>query len=381
MSTAALPPVPTADRTRPPFHTIDMIREIPATFRETLRRLAGPAAEAAALLADRPSLFFTGCGTASYAARLAEGFAVSPIERLRSREVDAFELSGYGPRVDRTSGVIGISHSGITKTTVDALRGARARGARTVGVTHFPGRPIADVSDALLVAGNGPDLSRCHTKCYVAGALAAAQTALEWRVAAGGEPRAGLERLREKIAALPPLQEKVLSATDRAAEELAAAMLPRRSVGFFGAGPNLATALEAALKVRESSFLPAQGMELEDFLHGSWQPLDRESLAFVVATNGFARARALDLLKAARTVGAYTVAVADDGDREVERLADTVFGVPPVDEILSPFLNILPLYLYAYHASVQRGHNPDLLRYLEPAYWQARQFIFPPGTH
>lgn len=381
MSTAELPPAPIADRTRPPFHTIDMIREIPATSRETLRRLVGPAAEAAALLADRPSLVFTGCGTASYAARLAEAFAVSPSERLRSQEVDAFELSGYGPRIDRASGVIGVSHSGITKTTVDALRGARARAARTVGITHFAGRPIAEVSDMILVAGNGPDLSRCHTKCYVGGALAGALTALEWRGVAGGEPRAGLDALREKLAALPPLQDKVLSSADRLAQELAAAMLPRRSVGFFGAGPNLATALEAALKVRESSFLPAVGMELEDFLHGSWQPLDRESLAFVVATHGFARARTLDFLKAARTVGAYTVAVADEGDRDVERLADTVFAVPPVDEILSPFLTIIPLYLYAYHSSVLRGHNPDLLRYLEPAYWQARQFIFPPGTH
>jgi glucosamine--fructose-6-phosphate aminotransferase (isomerizing) len=358
-----------------------MIQEIPTTLRETLRRLATPAAEAGTLLADRSFLVFTGCGTASYAAQLAQHFASSPSNRIRSAEVDAFELSGYGPRVDRSSGVIGVSHSGITKTTVDALRAAKERGARTVGVTHFPGRPIADASDAVLVAGNGPDLSRCHTKCYVAGALAAALVALEWRATAGGESRAALQTLREKLATLPSLMETALRTTESVCKELAEAQLRRRSVGIFGAGPNLPTALEAALKLRESSFLPVQALEIEDFLHGSWQPLDRESLVFVVATEGNARTRATDLMKAAHVVGSHVVAVATEGDREVEGLADTVFAVPPVDELLSPYLNIIPLYLYAYYSSVQRGNNPDFLRYLDPTYWQARTFIFPPGTH
>ena len=381
MSVAAPSPLPAPDRTRHPFHTYDMIRGIPAAFRETLRRLAAPAAEEGARLADRSSLVVTGCGTASYAARLAAHFASSPSDRIRSSEVDAFELSAYGPRLDRRSAVIGISHSGITKTTVDALRGAKDRGARTVGITHFPGRPIADASDAVLVAGDGPDLSRCHTKCYVAGALAAAMVALEWRVAAGGEPRAAIQSVQEKLSTLPSLMENVLRGSEGPAERLAGEMLPRRFLGVFGAGPNLPTALETALKLRESSFLPVQGMELEDFVHGSWQPLDRESLIFVVATEGHAQARAMDLLQAAHAVGAHTVAVVTEGDREVTELADIAFPVPRVDEILSPFLNIIPLYLYAYYSSVMRGHNPDFLRYLEPAYWQARQFIFPPGTH
>ncbi|HII40355.1 MAG TPA: SIS domain-containing protein [Thermoplasmata archaeon] len=381
MGAAALPAVPSADRTSHPYHTYDMIREIPATFRETFRRLTAPAAETGAFLRDRPFLVFTGCGTASYAARLAGHFASSPSDRVRSAEVDAFELSNYGPRLDRSSAVIGISHSGITKTTVDALRDARARGARTVGITHFPGRPIAEASDTVLVAGNGPDLSRCHTKCYVAGALASALVALEWRVAAGGEPRATVDMLREKLAAVPALMDRVLRTAEGPCEDLASDLLARRSVGILGAGPNLPTALEAALKLRESSFLPVQGMELEDFLHGSWQPLDGESLVFVIATKGRAHARALDLMRAARVVGARVVAVAEEGDREVADRVDTVLEVPAVDELLSPFLNIIPLYLFAYYSSVERGHNPDCLRYLDPTYWEARRFIFPPGTH
>ena len=90
--------------------------------------------------------------------------------------------------------------------------------------------------------------------------------------------------------------------------------------------------------------------------------------------------RALDLVKAARIVGASVVAIATEGDREIEQDATMVLSVPRVDELLSPFVNIIPLYLYAYHSSVKRGHNPDLLRYLDPTYWGARQIVIPPGT-
>ena len=382
MAVLAPPPLPTADRTSHPFHTHDMIHEIPASSRETVRRLAELAKQAAGRLADRSFLAFTGCGTAFYAAMLSQRFAAAvPNGRIRSAAVGAAEISKYGPRIDRETGVVGISHSGITKTTVDALRDAKARGSQTIGITHFPDRPIAAVADVTLIAGNGPDLSRCHTKCFVGGALAGAQIALEWRASAGREPRTGVERVRDAFDALPSLQEDVLRSVDKPCEELAASHLERASVSFFGAGPNLSTAFEAALKVRETSFLPALGMEIEDFLHGSWQSLNPESLIFVLATEGSSRPRALDLMKAARIVGASVVAIGTEGDKEIEQNASTVLSVPRVDELLSPFVNIIPLYLYAYHSSVQRGHNPDLLRYLDPTYWGARQIVFPPGTH
>jgi len=101
----------------------------------------------------------------------------------------------------------------------------------------------------------------------------------------------------------------------------------------------------------------------------------------VIAPEGRSHARALDLAKAAHIVGARVVAIVTEGDRAMDGIADTVFTLPRVDELLSPFLNIIPLYLYAYHSSVKRGHNPDLLRYLDPTYWSARAIVFPPGTH
>ncbi len=375
-------PVPVAERSAHPFLTHDMILEIPDATRATLDRIAGPAASAADRLAERAFLYFTGCGTAFYSALLARRLvAAHATDRVRSEAVPALEFSAYTNGVDRSCGVVGVSHSGITKATVDALRWARGRGAGTVGVTHFTERPIAAVSDASLVVGNSPDRSRMHTKCYVAGALGAALVGLRWSVVAGGAPRDRVEERMESLRELPRLQASVLKDVESTCEALAADHLGRRHTFLVGSGPDEATALEAALKLKETSFIAAEGMETEQFLHGPWQVLDPESVVFVTAPPGPAHARAVDLVRAARTVGAHVVAVAPEGDREIEGHAETTLSLPEVDEFLSPFLNIIPLYLYAYYASVKRGHNPDVLRYLEPGYWAAREIVFPPGTH
>lgn len=382
MPPRASPPPPVPDRTGHPYLTHDTIHEIPAAVRETLRNGREPAAAAARTLSGRSVLYFTGCGTAFFSALLAQRITASVSgERAHSAAVPALELSGYTPDVHRGCGVLGVSHSGITKTTVDALRSARERGAATLGVTHVADRPIAAVSDVALRVGNGPDPSRCHTKCYLTGALGGALVGLEWAAAADPRVRRRAEELLGGLDALPDLQVKLLGRVEKECEALAAAHLGRRTTFLVGAGPNEPTALETALKIMETSFLPAQGMETEQFLHGPTQSLDEETVLFVVVAPGPGRSRSLDLLRAARAIGAHAIAIAPEGDREVEEASERVLAVPAVDEFLSPFLNIIPLYLYAYHASVARGHNPDLLRYLEPRYWAARNIVFPAGTH
>lgn len=375
------PTPPVAERGAHPFLTYDMIHQIPQATEETLRRARQEAAAAAQELSDRSVLYFTGCGTAFFSAWLAQRLVAAASSALvQTGAMPAVELSTYGPHLGRGCGVIGVSHSGITKATLDALRLARESGARTVGITHFAARPIAGVSDSTLVVGNGPDRSRCHTKCYVAGALGAAMVGLDWDAATEGASNR-IESLWAGFETLPRLQSEVLHAVEKSCEELAAAHLARRNTFIVGFGPNEPNALEVALKLMETSFIAAQGMETEQFLHGPAQVLDRDALVLVQAPRGPGRSRSLDLLHAARKVGAHTVALATEGDREVESASEAILFLPEVDEYLSPFLNILPLYLYAYFASVQRGHNPDVLRYLEPGYWSARNIVFPPGTH
>ena len=382
MSPAAPTPPPVAERTAHPFLTHDMIHGIPAAARATLRGVRGPAHRAAEGFADRRILAFTGSGTAFFAALRGQRISADGLAGGRRSEArPAFEISAYGRSADRHAGVVGVSHSGITKTTLDALRAARAKGAHTVSVTHFGESPIASASDATLVVGDGPDRSRCHTKCFVTGALGSAVVGLEWSAAAAERSRTDADKRFEALLELPDLQEQILRSMEPACRRLAEVHLLRKATYLVGCGPNEPVALEAALKLNETSFIGAEAMETEQFLHGPWQPLDSESLVFVLVPKGPARDRSLDLIRAARTVGAQVVALAAEGDQEVEASGAEVLALPEANEFLSPLLNIIPLYLYSYHASVLRGNNPDVLRYLEPRYWAAREIIFPPGTH
>ncbi len=382
MSPPTPTPPPVAERTAHPYLTHDMIHQIPDAVRETLRRAADPAVQTAEAMADRTFVYFTGCGTAFYSAMLGERLSSAEDGGpVRSQSVPALELSGYTSRIGRDCGVVGVSHSGITKATADALRSARDRGAYTVGITHFEGRPISSAAGTTLIVGNGPDRSRCHTKCYVTGALGAALVGMEWADAAGGGRR---RRSRDRVAALqelPSLQAGVLRDVEKRCADLAAAHIGRRNTFIVGAGPDEPNALEMALKLKETSFIAAEGMETEQFIHGPTQVLDADGLLLVLASPGPARERTVDLVRAAKTIGAHVVAIVSEGDRELEAVSEETIAIPKVDEFLSPFLNIIPLYLYAYYTSVQRGHNPDVLRYLEPGYWPAREIVFPPGTH
>jgi glucosamine--fructose-6-phosphate aminotransferase (isomerizing) len=190
-----------------------------------------------------------------------------------------------------------------------------------------------------------------------------------------------LERLQRELGKLPQMAEEVLRSSDHLAKDLAERHSGKKCLYFAGAGPNYPNALEAALKIIETSYVPAQGFETEQLLHGPWVSLDKESVVFVLSPKGPSHERGLDLIRTATKLGSTVVPIIAQDDEEITSVFGNAIGVPVVDEILSPSLMIIPLYLFAYYMCLQRGHNPDYLRYLTPAYWEARQVIFPPGTH
>ena len=375
-------PPPKPDRAIHPFHTYDMIFEIPEAIRQTLQTMNDKAQPITRKLADRSRIYFTGCGTAFFASMLgSQVLSPSRGASVRFASVPALELQSYGYPIDDTCAVVGISHSGITKTTVDALKHAREKGALTIGVTHFASRPISGASDETLVVGNGPDISRCHTKCYVASAVACMRIGIELLKHFEGREPDRLNRLESGLNQLPEIAARVLKSVDGLCKRLAEGRRSSDSCYFAGTGPNVPNTLEAALKIMETSFIPAQGFETEQLLHGPWVSMDDRSTLVVLAPNGMCHERNVALVKAAKEFGTPVIGLIDDEDSELRSLCDEAVQLPAVDEYLSPFTNIIPLYLFAYYSSVARGFNPDLLRYSTPAYWRGRQVIFPPGTH
>ncbi len=355
--------IPVPERRSHPFYTYDMIKEIPASFGITLKQVKN-------LPKLKGPITFTGNGTAYYASVM--GSQILNLVKAPWRAVQGLELTHYSSMAEKGT-VIGVSHSGITKATVDPLQLANQSGAFVIALTHFPDRPISKVADRTFVIGNGPDKSRCHTKTYVNSAAAVMKIALEYAKSSGSD-LAVIQRefegeLLEKL-------ETTVSESEQPARKIAQELSPIKKMFFVGAGPNLVTAREAALKVKETSYLAAEGIELEEFQHGSWSALDKETAVIAVAPEGPARERTESLIGASRSIGAKTVVVTDAGFE-----ADHVLRFPKTLEYLSPFLGIIPLYFLSYFLAVGRGNNPDYLRYLDPTYWAARQIVFPPGTH
>jgi glucosamine--fructose-6-phosphate aminotransferase (isomerizing) len=359
-----------------------MIHDIPNTIRKTLEISAGQASRISQTLKERSDFYYTGCGTAFFSAMLgASILSLMDGGQFNYECVQALELSHDRSRVSRTSATFGVSHSGITKTTLDALASAKAQGAYCVGITHFPNSPITQVADETLVVGDGPDKSRCHTKCHLASAIALTQLGLELLEQRKAARPAHLQVIRKSLSELPQMVSKVLSSSEEMMKELAEKHAGTRTVYFAGTGTSYPIALEAALKVMEACYVPAQGFETEQLLHGPWVSLDAESVVFVMATEGGTYGRSVDLAKAATSLGSTVVPIVYEGDSEMASICKHAVQIPTIDEHLAPFLNIIPLYLFAYYLCLQRGNNPDYIHYLNPAYWNARQIIFPPGTH
>ncbi len=380
-STGYVPP-PSPERTSHPYLTYDMIHDIPNTIRKTLEIFSDQSGRISQILRERSDFYYTGCGTAFFSAMLgASILSLMESAQFKYECVQALELSNYHFPVSKDSVTFGVSHSGITKTTLDALSSAKAQGSYCVGITHFPNSPITKVADQTYVVGNGPDKSRCHTKCYLAGATALAYIGLELLEQRKATRSAHVQGIRKSLSELPQMASKVLSSTEQTMKDVAEKQAGKRTIYFAGTGASYPNALEAALKVMESSYLPAQGFETEQLLHGPWVSLDSESVVFVMATEGRTYGRSVDLVKAATNLGSTVIPIVYEDDHEMASVSRNAVHIPRVQEHLAPYLSIIPLYLFAYYMCLQRGNNPDYIHYLTPTYWNARQIIFPPGTH
>jgi glucosamine--fructose-6-phosphate aminotransferase (isomerizing) len=358
-----------------------MIREIPDAMQKTIENSSAQVESMAAQLEDRPSYYFTGCGTAFFSAMLGSNIlSLQDGNSLSWECVQALELTNNYSIANRCA-AFGVSHSGITKTTVDALASVKAKGGYAVGITHFADSPITKVADETLVVGNSPDKSRCHTKCYLAGALPLTTMGILLLEHRHGTDPDRIDKIRNEIAEIPQLAKKVLSSTEQSMKELAEQNAGKRTIYFAGTGESYPNALEAALKIMETSYLPSQGFETEQLLHGPWASVDDKTVVFVMATGSRTYSRNLDCVRAGTRLGSTVVPVVFEGNHDMAAICPNTVELPRVDEYLAPYLSIIPLYWFSYYLSVRLGNNPDYLRYLNPTYWDARTIIFPAGTH
>ncbi len=330
-------------RSRPPYHMHDMILGQPAYVRETLGRMRG--SDAASFLGNPRHLVVTGCGTSFHAAMYGARVLQAALGTKTVVEgVHAYDLLHGNPPGDEST-VLGVSHSGSTSTTNRALALVRRSGAKALALCGLPESPMEELADQVLVIGSTHDHSWANTMSYTT-----QLTAFAWLAShVSGETGAGIA---SEIGTLPERIQKTLGCA-AAAKRLAKRLAARDRITFLGSGLDDITALEAALKIRETCSMPASGYHVEQFLHGPFLSLDRrESVVALRSLDDGEREAAI--LKGLARTGAAVATVGEAKGVDIP--------LPQAHRGLRPILSVIPMQFLAYYAALEKKANPDIMR-------------------
>ena len=346
------------------------IMEQPASIRDTLRgrllREQGTARLGGLRMSDDDLLeiervVITACGTSWHAALIGE-YLLEELARLPVEVEYASEFRYRNPILDDKTLVIGISQSGETADTLAALQEAKQRGARTIGIVNVVGSTIARETGAGIYIHAGPEVGVASTKAFTCQLVALALLTLRigrlrsLSVLQGRDIVAALE-------ALPGQVEAVLAKAD-AVEVLAKEFASSPNALYLGRGYNFPVALEGALKLKEISYVHAEGYPAAEMKHGPIALIDELMPVVVVAPRDAVYQKIVSNVQEVKARSGRVIAIVTDGDDEITSLADHTISIPKTIDPLTPVLSVLPLQLLAYHIAVQRGCDVDKPRNL-----------------
>jgi glucosamine--fructose-6-phosphate aminotransferase (isomerizing) len=303
------------------------------------------------------------CGTAFYAS-LVGAAAIQDWIGIPARATVGSEFRYSPPPIDGRTLVIAVTQSGETADTIAPTRLARERGAPIIAVTNTVGSAITREADRILFLQAGPEIAVAASKTFVAQVTTLVILAAAIAKARG---RLGDEQeleLGAALRALPAAAAKALEANAPNAGDLARRYVNSRGFMFVGRGYSYPTALEGALKLKEVSYVHAEGYAAGEMKHGPISLLDAECPLVAVATRSSVYEKLVSNVMEGRARDARVIAVATEGDTQIERMADDVCWVPDTHEALSPVLAIIPLQLFAYHVAIARGTDVDQPRNL-----------------
>ncbi len=317
----------------------------------------------AAALAGIDRIELVACGTASYAA-LAAANALERWTGLPARVTVGSEFRYSPPPLDARTLVIAVTQSGETADTIAPTRLARSRGCPIIAVTNTVGSAITREAAAVLFLQAGPEIAVAASKTFVTQVvtlviLAAAIAKLRGTLAEADELALGAT-----LRGLPEAAEHALALNAPTAADLARRYVNSRGFMFVGRGASYPAALEGALKLKEVSYVHAEGYAAGELKHGPISLLDAECPLVAVATRSSVYDKLVSNVMEGRARDTRVIAVATEGDQGIERIADDVCWVPDTHEALSTVLAVIPLQLFAYHVAVARGTDVDQPRNL-----------------
>ena len=306
-------------------------------------------------------IVITGCGTSWHAGLIGE-YMMEELARLPTEVEYASEFRYRNPIVDERTLVIGISQSGETADTLAALREAKRRGACTLGLVNVVGSTIAREVDGGIYLHAGPEIGVASTKAFTSQIAALALLTLKMGRLRALSILQGREVVRA-LARLPEQVERVL-ANAPAVEQLAERLVRASNVLYLGRGYNFPVALEGALKLKEISYIHAEGYPAAEMKHGAIALIDDLMPVVFIAPRDAVYQKVLSNVEEVKARGGRVIAILTEGDTGLARLADHRVEIPETLDLLTPVLSVLPLQLLAYYIAVRRGCDVDQPRNL-----------------
>ena len=347
-----------------PYYMHEAIHQQPEAVAAMLEQHAKATIDAAVTLAQKRRIYLVGIGTSWHAALTAEHwFRHFCRGQPEAQAWHSFEFVAYPPPLSADDAAIIISHRGTKTYSFEALDVARERGALTIAITSTNPGPRIMAAD-LKFHTLEQERSAAFTVSYTAALAVLAQLAVQMGAIVGGSPAGeSLDELDE----LPTLMQGVLD-RQQTVDDLARRYSNKERYVFTGWGPNTAQAYEVALKIQETSYRSTEGFQVEQLLHGPFLATTGDRLMTLIAPPGPGYDRSVAIARAAAELGAPVWALTQEGDETLALASTETFSLPPVAEIWSPFLYILPLQLFSYYLSLANGSNPDSFRRDQPPF-------------
>lgn len=307
-------------------------------------------------------IFIVACGTAYHAGMvgkyLIENFARIPVE------VDiASEFRYKNPIVDDKTLVIIVSQSGETADTLAALRDAKKKGAKILGIVNVVGSSIAREADDVIYTWAGPEIAVASTKGYTTQLSAMYMLAIKFGVLSGNLAIDEAKKLVQELLTIPEKLDVLMGKLD-VVKAMAENHHLERDIFYLGRGLDYMVAMEGSLKLKEISYIHSEAYAAGELKHGTIALIEEGTVVFALATQDALFEKMLSNIKEVKARGAIVIALAQEGNEQIKEVADEVFYLPKIDDRLTSILEVVPLQMFAYYCAVDKGCDVDKPRNL-----------------
>lgn len=354
------------------YYMLKEIHEQPRTISEGMRGRInteegwvslGAIEEHAQRMVNAQRFIFTGCGTSWHAGLVGE-YLFEDLARIPVEVEYASEFRYRNPIVTEKDVVVAISQSGETADTLAAIELAKEKGAFIYGLVNVVGSSIARASHGGSYIHAGPEIGVASTKAFTGQVSLLSLMALQIGYKKGAISRGYFTKLIHELSTIPEKVSQVLQKCDAQIKYIAGEIKNSPNALYLGRGYNFPVALEGALKLKEISYIHAEGYPAAEMKHGPIALIDEKMPVVVLATNKSAYDKIASNIQEVKARGGIIIAIVTEGDTGLKKNADYLIEIPSTEEPFTPLLSVIPLQLLSYYVAVMRGCNVDQPRNL-----------------